>query len=247
MKNEFNKLIELGFSHESLEDIEESWNSGIVDYISQNIDTVCKNIKFIINDFSKDQILKFCKFYSDSFAISNTDFKKYIKLLKKSCDDSWQDIIINQFRGYNGYDDYIPFGTVDRFIYEPYLSIISTQNEDGIAKSIDSICNTEKRIYSFIVMLNKDFDLGIENTDFSDYKLSELECGKYEVLYNAENLLSMGLTKDALIDLLVFCPYMVETEESLTERLIEKFGNNYIKKMNSKEEKYELEDMLLSM
>ena len=42
MKNEFNKLIELGFSHESLEDIEESWNSRIVDYISQNIDTVCK-------------------------------------------------------------------------------------------------------------------------------------------------------------------------------------------------------------
>ena len=235
MSNRYNYLLELGYSEKEVNSYTHKWNEGIISYIADYSANVMANMQYLKADFDADLLLKLPVFYPETFVMDPNEFKTYFDTLKSEFPNEYADIIEKQFWGYEGFDSvYITLDIIEsESLYVPFLEIMS-HDEAAIQEAIVSLRNPSTRLYKFIVMLNK-AEIDISADDLSDGVLYDLEISKWEVLQNAEFLLEQEVDPEIIADMLWYCPYiMVGSVETLSEALIEQFGEEYAEVMREK-------------
>lgn len=216
-------LRELGYGTEEIEEYSRSCNDSAISYLAENKDSVLENMKYLRPFFNKELILKFLFFYKDAFTISPELFKKRIDLFRKSFPDDWTDIIEKQFWGYDGI-----YGSN----YQPFLDVLGSYKESDITHAIHQLENPNTITFEFIVLLKKAVGIELSADYFYEEWLLDLEVSKYEVLGNTKYLLDKGLSKEVVEDILTQAPFlMMLSELEVNKRLVEGFGENYVKTM----------------
>ncbi len=207
---EFNYLIELGYTHEEVNDYFKSWAEGITSYLAENSGNVKKNMQYLLDSsIDKNLLLRLPVFYCDTFVLPPEDFKHGIELLKTAFPSDWTKIIEKQFWGYDGIkctyktSDDIP----DFIAHEPYLQIMSTNTENALM-AIETLKHPASHIYSFFEMIKQlNIDISVEDI-YEDY-LMDLEVLKYDLIENIKDYLEHGIDKEVIGQILHMNPFVL--------------------------------------
>lgn len=246
---DYHYLVDLGYSSSDINAYCLAWDKGILDYLSCNKEYVSKNMLYLQNDFDKDLLLKMPVFYPSSFALQPAVFCKRFEMLKTALPDEYVQIVEKQFWSYDGYDAvYITHAEeTSSVLYEPFLEVLAN-GEESVKDAVMSLTNPTSRHYKFLIMLQKNIGLDVSADDVQEEYLLDLECGKWEVLRNAENLIELGLTKDLLLELLWHCPHILTySAPELESVLSNHFGDNYIEVLRQKYDNEILGDELCEL
>ena len=233
---DYHYLVDLGYSSSDINAYCLAWNKGILDYLSSNKEHVSKNMLYLQTAFNKDLLLKLPVFYPSSFALEPMVFIERFEKLKVAFPYDYAEIVEKQFWGYEGYDTvYVPHKEVaNSVLYEPFLEVLANGDE-SVIDAVMSLTNPTSRHYKFLIMLQKNIGLDVSADDVQEEYLLDLECGKWKVLRNAENLIELGLAKDLLLELLWHCPHILTYSASELESVLSNyFGDNYIEVLHQK-------------
>lgn len=246
---DYHYLAALGYSSSEINAYCLAWNKEILEYLLSNKEHVSKNMLYLQTDFDKDLLLKLPVFYPSSFALEPSVYIERFEKLKAAFPYDYAEIVKKQFFGYEGYDTvYVPHtkGTFS-VLYEPFLEVLAI-GEESVKDAVVSLSKPTSRHYKFLIMLQKDVGLNVSADDVQEEYLLDLECGKWEVLRNAENLIKRGLIKDLLQELLWHCPHILTCSTlELESALSNHFGDNYIEVLNQKYDSENLGDELCKL
>lgn len=246
---DYHYLVDLGYSSSDVNAYCLAWNKGTLEYLLCNQENVSKNMLYLQTDFNKDLLLKLPVFYPSSFTLEPMVFIERFEKLKAVFPYDYAEIVEKQFWSYDGYDAvYITHAEGNSSVlYEPFLETLAN-GEESVKDAVASLTNPASRHYKFLIMLQKDIGLDVSADDIQEEYLLDLECGKWEVLRNAENLIKLGLTKDLLLELLWHCPYVFTYSTSEVESILSNhFGDNYVEVLHQKYDSENLGDELCEL
>lgn len=228
---------ELGYSSEEIDRFCSSISSILVELLEANHYCVGENVKCLQGHIDRHLLLQLPFFYPVSFCTDPELFTYRIDLLKEAFPDSWSRIITKQTQGCWGIKG------LKGTNYKPFLEVIALRDED-VQRELDLLQHPEEIIFEFMVMLG---EIGIEVDPDSLYDniVWDMEASKLQILKNALMLLSKGLDRYIISDIIGFAPLLMTLSEMEVQmRLRKGFGEDYITKMSVAYEDETFEDII---
>lgn len=228
-------LKQFGYTEIELEQYLNSWNNNIILVLSDNKDTVLKNMQLIKNEFDKDLLIKFPVFYVDTFCLTHSIFKKRITIFKNTF-SNWKEIVIEQFYGCDEMSE----------AEYPVLKAMGSYDIKIFYDSMNFLLPDNDKKYEFMVLLEKEAGIDINRNDFICDDLYSYEVNKHEIVKNAIMLVNEGFPKDIVKDMIannidIFC----YSKDGLKAALIKAYGTDYRKRIKEESDSGRLADTII--
>lgn len=231
-------LKQLGYTEIELEQYLNNWNNNIILVLSNNKDTVLKNMQLIKNEFDKDLLIKLPIFYVDTFCMTHSIFQERLNILKSTL-SNWKEIVIEQFYGCD---------EMAEAEYQPVLKAMGSYDIKIFYDSLNFLSLDNDKKYEFMVLLEREAGIDINRNDFINDDLYSYEVNKHEIVENAIMLVNEGFPKDIIKDMIannldIFC----YSKDGLKAALIKAYGIDYHKRIIEESDSGRLADSFIEL